>query len=471
MAKNKTIVKFRTRREVNIGLVIAFGILLLMIFQLYRYMTTPHLSLYEVLDGKTDSEFTASAMILRNETVYKTQNAGYLNFYFREGARVFKGAKVYSLNDSSSLQDVLNYNETATVLSAEDLARLKEDLRDLHREYSDVSFEKSCGKKEDFLADYLRYRDLSMLDLASDKTSAAGGFFTAYTTQSGTITYYSDRYDGYTPEMLNGTEFLKENQVVPERSSTTGVTAIDSFVYKIVDDLDWKLVVCVPEDMLLTILASGPKLCFSISGEDTVYEKDYETITVGGQTYLQIKMQRFVKEYLRYRFLDLTIYTDAATGLKIPKTALVERELYQIPEEFIVNGGGTAKGTVGVSLEYFDSGTGDAAYEFYALEPLFHEDGYYYVTVDELPSERYIAAPSEEGEPKRVMLHTFLTKMEGVYNMNKGYAVFRRIVRITDIDGYILVKAGLAGGVSLYDHIILDASAVSKDMILVEGAK
>ena len=67
------------------------------------------------------------------------------------------------------------------------------------------------------------------------------------------------------------------------------------------------------------------------------------------------------------------------------------------------------------------------------------------------------------------MLYSFITGMEGVYNMNKGYAVFRRIERITDVEDYVLVRADQAGGLSVYDHIVLDVSAVTKDIILIEG--
>lgn len=469
MAKNN-IVKFRTRREVNIGLVIALGILILLSIQLYRYFTTPHLSVYEVMEGKSDSEFTATAMILRKETVYNTKNAGYLNYYFREGARVSNGAKVYSLNDSSNLKDLLNMDENNSVLTSADLGRLKSDLRDFCMNYEDASFEECYRMREDFLSDYLRYRDISMLEEVENHSAGnAKGFYTAYTSQSGMITYYSDIYDGYTADRLNGTEFFKENRVVPERASTTGLSGIDSFAYKIVDDLNWELIVELSKDNLTSVIANGTNVRFSIKGDDTLYDCKYETLTIGDALYLRIPMQRFVKDYLRYRFLEVTIYIDAEEGLKIPKTALVERELYQIPERFIVTGGGNEEDEVGVSLEFFNSETGEAAYEFYEIEPLFYEKGYYYVTDDELPAQRYIAAPQQDAEPERAMLYTFLTKMEGVYNMNKGYAVFRRIVRITDVDGYILVKSGLAGGVSMYDHIILDTSAVSKDVILVEG--
>ena len=76
MAKDRNIIKFRTRKEVNIGLVVAFGVLLLLVINIYRYFTTPHLALYEVQAGSSGSEVSAVAMILRPETVYRTEHAG-----------------------------------------------------------------------------------------------------------------------------------------------------------------------------------------------------------------------------------------------------------------------------------------------------------------------------------------------------------------------------------------------------------
>jgi len=86
-----------------------------------------------------------------------------------------------------------------------------------------------------------------------------------------------------------------------------------------------------------------------------------------------------------------------------------------------------------------------------------------------MDADRYINSMGLAEETERAMLYSFLTKKEGVYNMNKGYAVFKRIERLTDLEDYILVKGGLPGGVALYDHIVLDVSAVTKDVILIEG--
>ena len=129
MADKKNVIKFRTRREVNIGLVVAFGVLVLLVIHIYRYFTTPHLSVYEVLEGSAKGEVPAVAMILRGETVYTTNEAGYLNYYYREGARVAKDTKVYSLNDTSDLQNLLQLNEENPVLNTNDIVRLKNNIR------------------------------------------------------------------------------------------------------------------------------------------------------------------------------------------------------------------------------------------------------------------------------------------------------------------------------------------------------
>lgn len=469
MAKDQKIVKFRTRREVNIGLVVALGVLILLVINIYRYFTTPHLSLYEVQEGSVGSEATTVAMILRDETVYRTEQAGYLNYYYREGARVAKGSKIYSLNDSSDFQDLLQISEDNSALTENDLLRLKEDIRRFSANYSDVSFGECYELREEFLSDYLRYRDVSMLDALTESRPNAGGVFkTVYSPQSGTITYFSDIYDGYTLEQITGAEFVIENRTVPERSKPTGISAIDSFAYKLVTEEAWQLVIRLDDESLKKVQAGGDTVTFRISGDSVEYNKPYELFQTGGEHYLLVEMERYGNDYLSERFLDVTLKFESEEGLKIPGTSIVEKELYQIPERFVMAGGGE-EDSIGISMEYFDAESGEIRPDYQEISPLFYEDGYYFVSTDDFEADRYINSAGLGVAPERAMLYSFLTKLEGVYNMNKGYAVFKRIERLTDLEDYILVRAGLAGGVALYDHIVLDVSAVTKDVILIEG--
>ncbi|MDD5899454.1 MAG: HlyD family efflux transporter periplasmic adaptor subunit [Lachnospiraceae bacterium] len=468
MAKERNVIKFRTRREVNIGLVVAFGVLVLLIINIYRYFTTKHLSLYEVQAGSVGSEVSAVAMILRPETVYRTEHAGYLNYYYREGARVTRNAKIYSLNDSSELQDILNLSEENSILTANDLNRLKGNVRAFCTDYSDVSFSECYRLREDFLSDYLRYRDVSMLDTLANQDTSQNSFLTVRSPQSGIISYFSDLYDGYTKEMLTGEEFLTEKRTVPQYSKQTGISAIDSFAYKLIPEETWELVIQVSKESLDRIKKEGTTVNFQILGDSNLYEKPYEELWLGEDSYLLVKMDRYASDYLSERFLDVTVFLSSKEGLKIPETAILEKEVYQIPERFIMHGGGEAD-TLGVSMECYDAESGAVKPDFYEITPLFYENGYYFVAEEDMDSGQYINSAGTESEPERAMLYSFLTNMEGVYNMNKGYAVFRRIERITDVEDYVLVRAGLAGGVSLYDHIVLDVSVVTKDIILIEG--
>lgn len=468
MAKDRNIIKFRTRKEVNIGLVVAFGVLVLLVINIYRYFTTPHLSLYEVQAGTSGSEVSVVAMILRQETVHRTEHAGYLNYYYREGARVTKNAKIYSVNDSSELQDIIDLNEDNSALTVNDLNRLKGSIRSFCSGYTDADFSESYSLREEFLSDYLRYRDISMLDTLENQTTSPNAFLTVNSSQSGIISYFSDRYDGYTKDMITGEEFLDENRTVPEYSKQTGISAIDSFAYKLLPNESWQLVIQVPEDSVSRIKMSGDTVRFRIMGDSVLYEMPYEELYAGGGVYLVVEMERYGADYLSERFLDVTVYLDAREGLKVPETAILTKDIYQIPDRFVMPGGGE-EDTVGVSMERYDAESGEIKPDFVKITPLFYENGYYYVAEEDLDSAQYINSAGLTSEPERAMLYSFLTNMEGVYNMNKGYAVFRRIERITDVEDYVLVRAGLAGGPALYDHIVLDVSAVTKDIILIEG--
>ncbi|MBQ9767258.1 MAG: hypothetical protein IJW37_04085, partial [Lachnospiraceae bacterium] len=212
----------------------------------------------------------------------------------------------------------------------------------------------------------------------------------------------------------------------------------------------------------------GNTVTFRILGDSELYEKPYELFSAGGEQFLLVEMERYGNDYLSERFVEVTISFASEEGLKIPATSVVEKELYQIPERFVMAGGGE-EDSLGISMERFDEESGEILPDYQKIDPLFYEDGYYYVATEDFEADRYINSAGLGVEPERAMLFSFITRLEGVYNMNKGYAVFKRIERLTDLEDYILVKAGLAGGVALYDHIVLDVSAVTKDVILIEG--
>ena len=56
--------------------------------------------------------------------------------------------------------------------------------------------------------------------------------------------------------------------------------------------------------------------------------------------------------------------------------------------------------------------------------------------------------------------------LDGVYNVNKGYTVFRKVEILETANGYSIVKKGSSYGLQVYDHIVLDASMVHDGQLL-----
>ena len=58
--------------------------------------------------------------------------------------------------------------------------------------------------------------------------------------------------------------------------------------------------------------------------------------------------------------------------------------------------------------------------------------------------------------------------LQGVYNINKGYAVFKQIDVLASNDEYYTIKKNMTYGLAVYDHIVLDASTVSEGELIYQ---
>ena len=56
--------------------------------------------------------------------------------------------------------------------------------------------------------------------------------------------------------------------------------------------------------------------------------------------------------------------------------------------------------------------------------------------------------------------------LHGVYNINKGYAVFREITVIDENEEYCIVESNNIYGLAAYDYIVLNSQDVTEDQIV-----
>ena len=58
--------------------------------------------------------------------------------------------------------------------------------------------------------------------------------------------------------------------------------------------------------------------------------------------------------------------------------------------------------------------------------------------------------------------------LKGVYNINKGYTIFKQIDILDSNSEYYTVRKNMKYGLSVYDHIVLDASMVEEGQLLYQ---
>ena len=150
----------------------------------------------------------------------------------------------------------------------------------------------------------------------------------------------------------------------------------------------------------------------------------------------------------------------AKTGLKIPNSSITEKEFFTIPTSYFMQGGDTS--TRGLLVERTDD-KGNTSAEFVTPTVYFETDDYCYIDSEDISAgETILKSDSKD----RYSVGSETATLSGVYNINRGYAVFKQIDILYQNEEYTIVKTGTTYGISLYDHIALDAGKVNENELL-----
>ena len=157
-------------------------------------------------------------------------------------------------------------------------------------------------------------------------------------------------------------------------------------------------------------------------------------------------------QYAGQRYLEVTIHdNDVKSGLKIPKSAVIESSFYTIPKEYLTTGGNSD--SKGFNQEIYNAdGT---SIQFITPQIYYVTDTDYYVSADDVPAGTVLRYPDSANKSYTV---GSTATVQGVYNVNKGYAVFKAVEVLDQDNDYYIVKRGTSYGLSIYDHILLDGS-------------
>ncbi len=468
MAEDRNrITKYRRPVNLNIGMVIFAVIFIYVVICVIMYFKTDHIVGYSVMEGSLTSNNIYKGIALRDEKVVTSQDAGYINYFAREGERVAVRNLIYTVDETGRLADYIKASESGeNSLSESDLAELKTEITSFTNRFDCRQFSDVYNFKHNVEGTVLKLANFNILENADALNDASGTALInyRYAVDSGIVVFSTDGYENLTLQDMKAEYFEEENYEKKYFVNNDLVAAGDS-VYKLSQSEDWSIVIKVEKDLWDMLEKEKDQYDYVevrfLKNQYTAWGKVELYTNEEGDNFVSLTFTNSMITFCTDRFIDIELLLKEEKGLKIPNTSIVQKEFFIVPKGYVTKGG--KRGEYGVLLETYDD-EGNAITKFVETQ-IYHEtETEYYLDDTVLRAGNDIIMP-ESTEKYEVHKTGTLT---GVYNINKGYADFKEISILYDNEEYSVVKSNTMYGLNVYDHIVLDASMVDDNEFIYE---
>ena len=477
----------------NISTIMFGSLLLYMIITVVLYATSSHVTTYQVTTGPLTKNPVCTALALRSEEVITAENSGYIEYYATEGMQVRKDGSVYSISNEQQ-------ENTAVALSDEQMEEVRSSAEQFSYAYNSNNFYDTYSYKYQVRGTILQAAkaETSQATQTSEDSqtasseeggntdSVAGSAVTGnsisignqdvYTAPgAGIVVYSTDGYENKTADSLveedfNQMAYQKENLITGNEIQTG-----DS-VYKLITSENWTLMVPLT-DQMAAALAGRESIQVKFVKDGESQNGSLSIVNIGSQKVAKIELINGMTRYAGDRFLEVELVINTQSGLKIPVSSIVEKEFYTVPLDFLTQGdNGDTQGFIK------QIGSGDSSSSEFIDATIYRQvdaqgneitentqdtsGGLCYVDKDTL-NEGDILIKPDSGETFTVGQ---VDNLQGAYNINQGYAVFRQIKILDQNEEYCIVEEGTSYGLRAFDYIARDGSTVSEEEILYSGS-
>lgn len=452
--------KYKRKREMNIGIFIFTIVFIYLLITIIMYATTKKISVYEVREGSILKDNSYVGLVLREEMIVNAEKSGYINYFQNEDSKVRAGANIYAITSQE-----IPYNTEATPeteLTAEEQKTLVVKTQNFNGNYSAQKFSSVYSLKNEILNTLQSASNQTKTAQLSAVLSESGLAADTYmTSKDGILVFDYDGYESITSDSVKDTDF--------DRSSYTKTSLEDNMQVK-KDEPAYKLVTSEKWSVLIELEKKTAKEFSKMFSEDnntisikTRIDKDNESIWADfsiikkqGSYYGKLDYSDSMIRYAGDRFLNIELILEDESGLKIPKSSVLEREFYAVPKDYITTGGNSS--TTGVLIQK----TGGASFEPVNIYKST-DDGNVYLSASALKKGTVLIKP-ESSETLELAAKT--QTLQGVYCINTGYSVFKQVSILTESDEYYIVQEGESYGLSNYDHIVQEGGSVKEEEVV-----
>lgn len=457
--EDKSSISTKSHFIFNVGSIIFLIIFLYIVFSIYSYVTRSEIRSYEVENGVIVRQNDFIGAAVRQESVINASSSGYIHYFIQNGKRAGVGNPIYVIDETGSLEQYIRDNSSKHSFSPEQLTAIQDELTSFSQNFRDNNFSDLYDARYHLDTAALEYAGLNQ---SEDLNSTLQNF--GITTQSfesdkaGVVCYTVDGMESLTESSVN--KQLFENPESSAKSVQPGSQIAEgSPVCKLITSENWDIVFPVTDEQrtqyqdIKNITVVFPDRNLSTDASLSLYTAD------DGNTYGRISLNSFMEEFCSDRFIRFEIKKDDVDGLKIPLSSVLSKDFYIIPASFAVS----SNGSTGFNKAVV-TGSGQST-EFVPVDT-WHDDDYYYVSPTDSSSGLQtgdFVVNSATGESYQIGP---VKSVSGVYNINKGYCVFRRVIPVEQNSEYMIVEANADYSIAVYDHIVLDASLVKENQIL-----
>lgn len=461
--KNNNLINLNQRRRfsnINIGVIIFAVMFIYIVICVVLFFTKGHVNRYEVKKGSLSLSNVYTGLILRDEEIVSANASGYINYFAHEGEHVACGDLIYSLDQTGHMADIMQDTTSSEMLSANDLKELRNDFIDFSHNYSDQKFNVTYDFSYDALGSVLKLTNYNMLsNLKSTDYKGNVDFF--YAPKSGVVVYNIDGYENKTPDTITIDEIKAIDDSTKTQLNDNELIGDKDPVYKIIHSEKWSITVLVETSRIAQLEEEGYVEVKFLKNQNISWAKVNVLERGAEQSLVELQLNNSMISFAKDRLLDIEIILENENGLKIPNSAIVEKEFYLIPKEYAAT---DEKGNV----EYFMRETVDenGAVITEKLDiPIYSEsETDYYVDTYSLRVGDNICKPDSMDKYPISKIGTLI----GVYNINKGFADFKEITILYSNDEYSIVKSNTNYGLLEYDYIVLDAESINEDDFINE---
>lgn len=456
--KDSNVVKFKKRRQLNIGIII-FGIIFIyLIATIVMYLMKPNVTIHEVREGSLVKDYSFTGLAIRDEIVVYADTSGYVNYYVADNSKVKVGSKVYTLSDSALDFGVVQSEDNKS-LSEDDVYDIVMQIQDFNHEFQESSYASCYYLKNEIQNKLSRQTNKNRLAQLSEmiNQNLISNISIYTSSKDGIVSYCVDGMEELTVENATKENLDKSNYKKTELFNNREIHGGDA-VYKLVKSDNWTLMIEISEETAAQLSEKNSvEVRFKKDGKSLT--ANFEIEEKDGSNFAYLKFSDSMIRYINERYLEIDLVLEDETGLKIPKTAEVELEFFVIPKSYLTLGGDSNDDGV---LKQIVGKDGSVSYEFIEPTIYYSDDDKVYLSKTEF-EEGDVILKTDTNETHSIK-HT--RTLKGVFCINKGYAVFKMINILCESDDYYIIEKGNKYSLSNYDHIALYSDNISENDIV-----